>query len=220
MELSSKQLALIDKHLDLVLQANKIHNLTTITDPQEAKIMHIEDSLAALEEIVSLNIERILDMGTGAGYPGIPLAIATNKETYLIESVRKKADCLNSFINKLELNNKIFVINDRIENFSQTEKKFDLITARALSSLSSLLELACPMLSLGSYLLLYKGLNIEEELKASNPVKEKLGYKLISTREYKLQNGISHSLLLYKKISKETIKLPRRVGLAQKKPLI
>lgn len=222
MTLDQKQINLIDKHLQMVLISNKVHNLTRITDYESAKILHIEDSLEALKEIKSLdNIKYYADMGSGGGFPGITLGIATGFNTTLIETVKKKADCLKSFISELDYKTSISVISDRIENHTiNNRNKYDLITARALSSLSSLLELASPLIHTNGYFISYKGDDIDNELKEVSNIENKLGFKLLSNRKYVLSDKTTkHRILLYQKIKDSEIKLPRKLGFAQKKPL-
>lgn len=220
MGISSEQSALLNMHLDLVLRKNEQINLTTITSKKEAQILHIEDSLAALPELENVTGE-VLDMGSGAGYPGIPISIATGFKTTLVETVGKKADCLKSFVQELSLQTQISVSNKRIEELAVERPDFySVATARALSSLPSLLELASPLLKINGLLVCYKGFNIEEELSAALNIKEKLGFKMISNREYSLSNGTKHRIVAFQKIKDAELKLPRKLGFAQKKPLI
>lgn len=217
-----KNKELIDKHLELVLEANKVHNLTRITNKKEAQIFHIEDSLEALQEINKMPEGLLADIGSGPGYPGIPIAIYTNRHVDLVESVSKKCDCLESFINKLNISSNVFVINKRIEELSiEHPNQYTIITARALSSLSSLLELASPLLKTDGFLVCYKGNDINKEIPDEKKVEEKLGMKFISNRKYILSdNKTIHRILVYKKINTATIKLPRKIGFAQKKPIL
>ena len=154
---------LCKKHLELVIQANKKVNLTNITSLQEAEILHIEDSLSALEDIHKQPKGDLLDIGSGAGYPGIPLAIYTERNTTLCETVQKKSKCLESFITELELNSLISVFNGRAEEIPLHQ--YQIITARAVSCVNSLLELASPHLNIGGVLIAYKSLNSDDEIK-------------------------------------------------------
>lgn len=210
---------LLLKHLDLVLEANKNTNLTNIKDKEEAKVLHIEDSLASLDFIKQINGD-IVDIGSGAGYPGIPLSILTGKNTTLIETVGKKAKWLKFFISELGIESHTFVINDRIEQVSKdNQKRYTIVTARALSSLSSLLELASPLLKENGYLICYKSLDIDEEFNKAKNIEKKLGFKLHKKVLYKLINNNTRQLIIYKKVRDSEIKLPRKFGFAQKKPL-
>lgn len=143
--LSIEQRELLDFHLKLVMEENKKTNLTRIVSWESAQILHIEDSLAGLPEVNECPDGAYLDMGTGAGYPGIPLAVVTGRKTVLADSVGKKTRALDTFIEKMELQERVETYNGRIEELvNEKAGFFSCITARALSSLSSLMELASP----------------------------------------------------------------------------
>lgn len=220
MQINEDKADKLNKHLELVLEANKIHNLTSIKNFDDGKILHIEDSLAALPEINSAGEGAMVDLGTGGGFPGIPLAIVTERKTVLVEKTQKKSDCLKSFISELDLESIISVSNLRIEELAvQMPNKFKIATARALSSLSSLLELSSPLLQINGRLICYKADNIEEELSDAMNIQDKLGMKLVSNRYYKLSNEVNRRIIVFEKINDAEIKLPRKLGFAQKKPL-
>lgn len=212
---------MLEKHLDLVLCKNQQLNLTTITNKDEAKVLHIEDSLAALPELEGVSGE-LVDLGSGAGYPGIPLAITTGLKTTLVETVGKKADCLESFINELGLQAQISVSNKRIEELAVEKPNFySVATARALSSLSSLLELASPLLMNHGKLICHKGSEVQAELDAALLIADKMGFELVSNREYTLSdNKTTHRIITFEKIKVAEVKLPRKLGFAQKKPFL
>lgn len=147
---SKRQRELLDKHLELVIEENKVTNLTRIVDWESAQILHVEDSLAGLPEVQETMEGPYLDMGSGAGFPGIPLAIMTGRETLLADSVGKKTRALDSFAAELGIDDIVSTYHGRIEDLAlQQPNRFSLITARALSSLASLLELASPLLAKG-----------------------------------------------------------------------
>lgn len=215
----SKKTELTNKHLDLVLDKNQNINLTSIKDKEKAKILHIEDSLASVKIINNIQEGELIDIGSGAGYPGIPLAIYTERKTTLVESVSKKADCLQFFIKQIELKSLVSVINDRVENYSKENRnKYQIVTARALSSLNSLVELASPLLKEGGYLLCYKSMDINNELNLADKILDKLGMKYCDKYIYTLSDSTKHQIIIYQKINPSKINLPRRIGLAQNKP--
>lgn len=220
MALTPQQEELLNRHLDLVLEANKQVNLTSITDKEQAKILHIQDSLAGLKYLEGQNFE-VLDMGSGAGYPGIPLAICSGLKTTLCETAGKKADWLKSFISDLGLEAQVSVSNCRIEELAaERPNSYGLITARALSSLSSLLELASPLLMTKGRILCYKSLDIENEINEASSILDLLGFSFVEANTYDLPNNLGQrQILVYEKISDSKIKLPRKMGFAQKKPL-
>lgn len=212
---------LIEKYLDLVLEANKTINLTRITDRSQAEILHIEDSLVALDEINACPEGLYADLGTGGGFPGVPVAISTGRRTILVDSVKKKVNTLASIIDELGLNEQIGVYAGRIEDLAKTNRgEFSLLTARALSQLVSLLELSSPLLKQGGRLVCYKANVSSEELEQALDIQSLVGMKLISDRSVLLSDGVTNRrILVFEKYRPEKIKLPRRVGLAQNNPL-
>lgn len=215
-----RQRELLDKHLELVIEENKVTNLTRIVDWESAQILHVEDSLAGLPEVQEAMEGPYLDMGSGAGFPGIPLAIMTGRETLLADSVGKKTRALDSFAAELGIDDIVSTYHGRIEDLAlQQPNRFSLITARALSSLASLLELASPLLVKGGSLVCYKTHNESEELEHAQAVARKLGMEFVSSRGFTLSDGeTSRAIIVFKKRCNPSMKLPRRVGMAQKKP--
>ncbi|MED9873054.1 MAG: 16S rRNA (guanine(527)-N(7))-methyltransferase RsmG [Eggerthellaceae bacterium] len=215
-----EQRKLLDLHLQLVIEENKITNLTRIIDWDSAQILHIEDSLVGLPEIQGAPSGRYLDMGTGAGFPGIPIAIMTGRETVLADSVGKKTKALDRIINALNIASYVSTYNGRIEELSViSPESFSVISARALSSLASLLELSSPLLKKNGYLVCYKSQDVDEELEHAKSIADKLGFEYVSKRDALLSDGITErSIIVFEKIHEPLVALPRRVGMAQKKP--
>lgn len=211
---------LIKKHLDLVIEANKITNITRISSPEEGMLLHVEDSLAGIDEINACPEGLYGDMGSGAGFPGIPLAIETGRPTVLIDSVGKKAAILQGFADELGLDG-VTSYGGRLEELAlEKPEAFSVLTARALSKLGSLMELAAPLLKKGGRLICYKSHIEEEELKHAVSLEGKLGMKLVSDRDFYLSDGETYRrIVVFEKVRKPKIKLPRHVGYAQKKPL-
>lgn len=214
------QWQLIEKHLDLVLEANKTTNLTHILDRQEGLLLHVEDSLVAMPEMQDAPDGPYADLGSGGGFPGFPLAIATGRNTTLVDSVKKKAALLESFAHSLNLDDSVSVFAGRAEELAiQAPEKFGVITARALTALPSLLELASPLLSQGGHLICYKAANVEEELESALPVQDKLAMHLYSQRIALLSDGVTaRTIIVFEKKGTPSVKLPRRSGMAQKRP--
>lgn len=212
--------ALLEKHLQLVIEANKTTNLTRITDVETARILHIEDSLVALQEINAAPQGEYADIGSGAGYPGIPLALATQRKTMLVDSVKKKAAFLEQFVDKLGLKDSVSVYSGRVEELSiERPKSFSVITARAFSSLSSILELTNPLLCRHGQVICYKAHVPKEEYDHAIELEKLLGMKLVSDREALLSDGDTYRrILVFEKEHTAKVKLPRRNGMAQKKP--
>lgn len=209
---------LLEKHLELVIEANKTTNITRISSWEDGMLLHVKDSLLGLDALRACPEGRYADIGTGAGYPGIPLAIETGRETLLVDSVAKKVRILDGFINELGLDN-VSTYAGRIEDLGKERRgQFAAVSARALSRLSVLLELASPLLKQGGRLICYKANVEQEELDHADEVAEMVGMKLVDDQTYALDEH-HRRILSYEKVGKSKIKLPRHVGFAQKKPL-
>ncbi len=211
---------LITKHLELVIEANKTTNITRISSFEEGMVLHVEDSLSGLPEINECPEGLYGDMGSGAGFPGIPLAIETGRPTVLIDSVGKKAVLLQKFADELGLVN-VSSYGGRLEELANERPgQFSALTARALSKLGSLMELATPLLRRGGRLICYKSHIEEEELAHAISLEKRLGLRLVSDRDFYLSDKETYRrIVTFEKVRKPTIKLPRHVGYAQKKPL-
>lgn len=218
-ECSANDLA--QQYLDLVLEVNKTINLTRITDRSEAEILHLEDSLVGLEEVNAAPAGLYGDLGSGGGFPGVPLALATGRDTVLVDSVKKKMAVVGQLIDQLGLSNQIATCDDRIEDLALDRPGcFSVLTARALSRLVSLLELASPLLIKGGRLVCYKAQVTDDELSEALAAQDLLGMKLISERKTLLSDGqTARTILVFEKTGRARLKLPRRVGAAQKTPL-
>lgn len=213
---------LIDRYLDLILEANETTNLTRIDSKESARLLHVEDSLVALPEINEAPDGLYGDLGTGGGFPGVPVAIMTGRKAVLVDSVRKKVAIVEKAVEKLGLNGQISTFGGRIEDLARERRgQFSVLTARALSQLPSLLELSSPLLKEGGLLVCYKGTASEEEQVNAERVAKKVGMKFVSRRSLTLSDGETHrEIYVYRREGKSQVKLPRRIGLAQHNPLI
>ena len=181
-------------------------------------VLHVEDSLVGLPELEAAPAGRYADLGSGAGYPGIPLAVETGRETLLVDSVGKKVSILDGFIEKLELPH-VSTYAGRIEDLARERPgEFAVVTARALAKLSVLMELACPLLQQGGRLVCYKARVDDEEFAHARSLQEKLGMKLVSDRSVSLGDN-ARRIIVFERVGNPSISLPRRTGMAQKKPL-
>lgn len=214
-------MSLMQRYLDSILEANKVTNLTRITDGEQARLLHIEDSLVGLPEVNEAPTGLYGDLGSGGGFPGVPLALATGRKTLLVDSVKKKMAIVQSALDDLSLSEQISTSSERIEDLPlEYKEKFAVLTARALSKLVSLIELASPLLKKGGRLVCYKAQLSSEELEEALAVQDLVGMKMISQREICLSDGeTTRTIVVFEKIGKSRIKLPRRIGLAQKQPL-
>ncbi len=189
--ISSEQAELFALHASELLVWNRKVNLTAITDPMEIAVKHFLDSIAAVPEIGSG--KRILDIGSGAGFPGIPLKIMlVSNPMFLIDASRKKVAFLNHLIRLMKLPD-MFARHVRAENLthdSEFKNLFDVIVCRALTDLKSFVEMAGPLLSEKGFLLAYKGKPVETEIDEIQNLRENerisVSHWSISTRKYQL----------------------------------
>ncbi|WP_085829677.1 16S rRNA (guanine(527)-N(7))-methyltransferase RsmG [Collinsella vaginalis] len=207
------------RHLLYVIQVNDYINLTRITDIKSALVLHILDSLTLLPYVPAVS-EICLDMGTGAGFPGIPLACASSASWCLLDSVKKKVAVVQEIADELNLNN-IETVHARVEEFARAKKfSFDLVVARAVAPLATLLEYSRPLLVKNGSLLVSKGIPSVEEFEQASHASRVLGYILEERIEFDLPDGYGHRTLFRYRVSRPSqVKLPRSVGQARKKPL-
>ncbi len=209
---------LLEQHLKLVIEANKTTNITRISSWEEGMLLHVKDSLLGLPELNNAPEGLYADIGSGAGYPGIPLAIKSKRETVLVDSVGKKTAILDTIIKNLGLTS-VSTYTGRIEDLAREKpESFSVITARALSQLSILMEFASPLLQMGGILICFKAQISSEELKHAEALQEKLGMKIQSDRTCVLED-YSRRIITFQKIATPQLSLPRKTGFAQKKPL-
>lgn len=213
----------IVEYLKLVLEENKNINLTKITDFKEAKLLHIDDSLTALKfinkEDFNNQSKQIIDLGSGCGFPGVALSVATCIPTILADSVKKKMIAVNKILIECNLQNQIKTVNSRIEELPSDIYFSDYVVSRAMASLPSVMELATPLLKTGGKLIVYKGNIHNKERENGLKIQDTLGLELQQEEKIKIDNDILRTLLVFKKINEPKIKLPRRNGKAQKNPL-
>lgn len=213
------KLGLCLDHLLYVCQVNEYINLTRITDLDDAIVLHILDSLL-LEYYIPDSVERVLDMGTGAGFPGVPLAATTGLDYVLLDSVGKKINAVRAFAEKLELRN-VTAVHSRLEDFAlEASGQFDLVCARALASMPVLVEYATPFLRKGAYLMISKGNPEQSEVDSGNAAAIMCGLELVHHDEFELPCNLGHrSVYLYKSMRAPKVKLPRPSGTAKRTPL-
>lgn len=214
-------MSLMHCYLDSILEANKVTNLTRITDGEQARLLHIEDSLVGLPEVNEAPDGLYGDLGSGGGFPGVPLALMTGRKTLLVDSVKKKMAIVQSVLDNLSLSEQISTSSERIEDLPlEYKEKFAVLTARALSKLVSLIELASPLLQKGGRLVCYKAQLSSEELEEALAVQDLVAMRMVSQREVCLSDRETmRTIVVFEKVGKPRIKLPRRIGLAQRQPL-
>lgn len=220
LKVSEDELRTCIQHLDLVLETNKTTNLTRILNVEDAAVLHILDSLVLLPYINKAPDGALLDMGTGAGFPGIPLTIVTRRKATYIDSVGKKVDAVNSFIKALRLKH-AHAVHDRLEEYARSHKKqYSVVTARALAPLPVLVEYAAPFLKDGGLFVITKGNPSDEELDAGMSASKICGFMTLLTDAIDLPDGLGHrEFIVLKKTHPASVSLPRANGMAKKNPL-
>jgi len=213
-ELHNDQIRQFEQYQDLLLEWNEKINLTAITDEIGIMIKHFIDSLTCLDYINDNT--KILDVGTGAGFPGIPLKIMKeSSEVTLLDSLNKRIIYLNDVIDKLGLK-KINAIHGRAEELgkkNEHREKYDVVTARAVANLRVLSEYCLPFVKVGGCFLAMKGSNVEEEITEAKSVIEKLGGKIEKVEKVILtaDEEIIHHIVQIKKIKNTPKEYPRRI---------
>lgn len=222
-EITEVQLQQFLKYYELLIEKNKVMNLTGITEFGEVFLKHFVDSIS-LVKAVDLNKQiRCIDIGTGAGFPGIPLKIMFPElEVVLLDSLNKRVKFLREVIEELELNN-IEAIHGRAEDFASNKEyreTFDLCVSRAVANLSTLSEYCLPFVKIGGEFISYKSGEIEEELSGSKKAIHLLGGKISNQIKFELPNSdISRTFVVIEKISGTAKKYPRKAGLPSKEPI-
>ena len=222
---NDKQRQLLLHHLDLVVEKNKVMNLTRIIEDREAIIRHVVDSLLLLGQVQLVadghERTRFVDVGTGGGFPGIPLGVMTSCQGLLIDSVGKKVNAVNEFIDMLGLSAQLSARQVRAEELAKEERSsFDIVTARAVADLGVLVEYASPLLKRGGKLIVSKAQIQDEEIDRGCKTAKIVGLSLVSRETYELPENQGHrEILTFVHDRKSSVKLPRAIGLAKKKPL-
>jgi len=219
--LEEKQLQNFRKYKELLLEWNEKINLTSITDEDEIILKHFVDS-AIIKKFVEEN-EKIADIGTGAGFPGIPLKIINeSQEICLIDSLNKRIKFLDEIIASLELKN-ISAIHSRAEEIGHNKAyraQFDVVTSRAVAKLNVLLEYMMPLVKVGGRCVCLKGPNIKEELDEAKKCIEILGGELEKVEEITLpESDIKRTIVIVKCVKQTPNKYPRKPGTPTSSPL-
>lgn len=206
-------------YFDELVEANKITNLTAIRDEEGIIEKHFIDSLYSAKYI-DFNNKSLCDLGTGAGFPGIPLAIIfPSLKVTLVEANNKKIKFLNSVVEKLSLNN-VTIINQRAESLKNLKNSFNFVSARAMTRLNVLLELSIPLCKVHGFLLAYKLFDVENEINEAKHAFNELDCKLQNIYKYNLPiSNDPRSLLVIEKIGKTKNRYPRDFSKISSSPL-
>lgn len=222
-ELNPRQMQQFHSYYELLVEWNKVMNLTSITEIEEVNEKHFIDSLSIIKAIDIQSIHSVIDIGTGAGFPGIPLKIAyPHLNVVLLDSLNKRIHFLDTVIEKLGLEN-IHTIHGRAEDYakqSEYREQFDICVSRAVANLSTLSEYCLPYVKLGGMFIPYKSGEIDEELTNAKHAIHLLGGKLDNVVKFQLPNSeINRSFILISKKNNTSKKYPRKAGLPTKEPL-
>ena len=208
--------AAFDRYAEMLTERNEKVNLTAITDPDEIRVKHFTDSLAAIDLIKTG--ATVLDIGSGAGFPGIPLKIARDDiSVTLLDSVNKKVAFMNDVIADLGLKN-IEAVHARIEDFPH-KGEFDVAVSRAVAELTTLAEYALPFVKVGGTFVAYKSEKAEAEAATAGNAVALLGGRLREIREVNVAPGLTRRLIVIDKIDPTPLKYPRGKNLPRLKPL-
>ena len=220
-EINEEQIKSFEKYMNLLLEWNEKINLTAITQPDEVKLKHFVDSLTVLKYIN--DDDKVIDIGTGAGFPGIPLKIMKeNTKITLLDSLNKRINFLNIVIETLNLSN-IQAIHGRAEEIARNKlyrEKYDVTVSRAVANLSTLSEYMLPFVKVGGKCICMKGANVNEEIeKAKNAIKE-LGGEIERVDNFYLSdNDNERNIIIIRKVKETSSKYPRKAGMPSKEPL-
>ena len=220
-ELKEEQLEKFYLYMNILLEWNEKINLTAITNEEEIILKHFVDSLTINKYIE--DSKSLIDVGTGAGFPGIPIKILRQDlKITLLDSLNKRINFLNEVIEKLELKN-IECIHGRAEEFGKNKnyrEKYDISTSRAVANMSTLSEYLIPFVKIGGKVLAMKGDKAEEELEEAKKSIKLLGGKVENIDNFYLPNSdIKRSIIIIKKIEKTEMKFPRKPGMPAKEPI-
>lgn len=208
-------------YLDALIEKNAKLNLTRIVDPLEAIRLHLVDSLLCLPEVLAAPPGDLCDIGTGGGLPGVPLCVVSGRHGCLLDSVSKKAIAVNQILVALGLDSAIRALPERSELHALTNAgRYTAVTARAVSSLPALVEMASPLLKADGILVAMKGSPDSSELDRGRVVAGMVGMEALGHRELTLPGGTERRMIvLYRKTGVSQVRLPRRPGQAHHTPL-
>lgn len=220
LKLSPQQLQKFNDYFNLLIETNKVMNLTAITNKEEVYEKHFFDSLLfSFNE--NLNNKKLIDVGTGAGFPGLVLAIAyPTLDVYLLEPLSKRCNFLTKVVNELHLEN-VHIINQRSEDYAKMNReKFDYATARAVKRLNILLEIVMPLVKVDGYFIALKGKQGIEEINECKKAFLELDCEVSKIEEVSLITNNDYRINIFiKKIKNTNKKYPRNYSQIVKKPL-
>ncbi|MBP3262171.1 16S rRNA (guanine(527)-N(7))-methyltransferase RsmG [Pseudobutyrivibrio sp.] len=221
-EIDDNKISQLDKYYEMLIEKNKVMNLTAITEFDEVLVKHFVDSLSICT-IIPDDVKSVCDLGTGAGFPGIPMAIAyPDLQFSLIDSLNKRIKFLQEVVDALGLTN-VTLVHGRAEEAGRNKlyrEQYDLVVSRAVANISTLSEYCLPLVKVGGYFISFKSGDIEDEIKQSGKAISKLGGKLQKPVLFNLPDtNISRSFLVINKEKSTPKAYPRKAGTPSKEPL-
>lgn len=222
-QLSDIQISQFIEYYEILISWNKVMNLTGITEYEEVVEKHFIDSLTIVNKMKLSDVNSVIDIGTGAGFPGIPLKIVyPHLKVTLLDSLNKRIKFLNEVIEKLELQC-IETIHGRAEDFAKQNtyrEQYDLCVSRAVANLSTLSEYCLPYVKVGGCFIPYKSGDVDQEIVDSKNAINILGGKVKEIYKFELpETDIKRSLIVIDKVKTTANKYPRKAGMPSKEPL-
>ena len=221
--LEEKQLQQFLRYKELLLEWNEKMNLTAITDEREIILKHFIDCISILSVYTPNAKATLIDVGTGAGFPGVPLKIAIpSLKVTLLDSLNKRINFLKELTENLELQN-IQCIHSRAEEAGKNKlyrEKYDICVSRAVANLATLSEYCLPFVKVGGEFIALKGPDVEEELNSSKKAIKTLGGEITDVKVISIPfTDINHSIVMIKKVRQTPSQYPRKAGTASKEPI-
>ena len=221
-DIDDKKLELFDRYYELLISWNEKFNLTTITEKEDVIIRHFVDSISLIK-FTDISGKKLLDVGTGAGFPGIPLKImAEDCSITLIDSLNKRVRFLDEVISSLGLKG-INAVHSRAEDLAKDKEyreTFDVVTSRAVANLSTLSEYCLPFVNIGGLFISYKSINIDDEYVSAKGAVSSLGGRCENIEKFNLPlSDMERSLVFIIKREHTSERFPRKAGMPLKKPL-
>lgn len=219
---SEDKISKLEGYMDEILEWNNKVNITNIVDRNDFIEKHYIDSLVIGNEDIFKNSKDIIDVGTGGGFPGVPLAVSCpDKNFTLLDSLNKRLKIIDQVTDNLDINN-VTTCHGRAEELAQKKEyreKFDLCVSRAVANLTSLSELCIPFVKVGGYFIAYKGPGVYEELENAEKAIKVLGGEVIEIKNASYGDDDEHKLLIIKKIKNTPKKFPRKPGEPVRNPI-
>ena len=212
-----------DRYYELLIEWNRVMNLTGITEYDEVNLKHFTDSLTIVRIKNMENVSTLIDVGTGAGFPGIPIKIAfPHIKVTLLDSLNKRIKFLNQVVEELDLKD-VVTLHGRAEDYAKKEEyreQFDLCASRAVANLSTLSEYCLPFIKKGGCFVSYKSADSDEEIQQSEKALDILGGKIEKVDKFVLPGSdMGRALVMIEKVKNTPRKYPRKAGVPSKEPL-